>query len=958
MAHRFLLFLLRMAGLLCVFGLFTSGALSAALCSASPAIAPVAGSLIEKRWLANGGCAGKFGDPLDSQQRNPFTGGVYQDFEHGQIVQYDRWAGRFGTMPKFVLSAYAENKTIVLEWDSTEPFTYTFFNVRWTKDTFDESGAQQAQVTYGSTYGKTSLTVEPGLYRITIEGCVHTGWFNTSQCKQGWSHPVAVDVEPLTLVSSHTTSKPVFVEPYLSPLFDDWAPGVVDAKELESKRAVIGALCESNKVLETDDDHDHKGELKPEVAMALLDRVTDASIPCKFDPADVQSHPNLNTDPVVLRNFVNEKIRQATVVSEPGTDPGLGRIVGALILGGIVALLILIAIGFGSPILSAIAVMTGVTTALIFGLLICGDVHDYDMRLTGILRLRMKYNLLLDSNTKHHILYRLLTVYGPASERREVARLCGIALPFVPESENHILMTESSRYLTNRLLVQDQVGVYPPIAQPDIDNEQNGMNEWLLQYLQTFMQQDFYEYNARPYTFMSRMALQNLAEFASWGISCPGPPSSPLRECAVRRAARNILDYQAAKFAVSTSGLRRVAPFRRKPERKDYPYLLGRASDDSMWSQLTYTHGSQPFWRERHGRPDMEHIDVLAHAYEGHYLPSPVIRDLMGDDIKPALLPASMQSMLHRFYFERDGHVGVEMYYKEPDFLIAAGGVHDDGRGSTFSGEENGRAMSTVLIPAVPNIMSPRGKVELDRRALVRIDGSSDEDERANTCVAPGFACGENPRVPDGIPSACLLIKGTSLIGKWTFIDFAGRTSGCDLQYSRDLFVVVYEKDCSEECEERFGFFEAVHHRTSLEELAEKVIGDNGGWNYRDATLNIYKGASGRTYTFVPVTDSRTKWGIINVANPINPAEEPHVFEREIRRWPLADGPLMRSPAGNDGTQGHDGCVIIDNPRMKQRLILDNSDWKNPRRTRVWLPTECGCPLHPSCLPPRYDAYR
>lgn len=36
--------------------------------------------------------------------------------------------------------------------------------------------------------------------------------------------------------------------------------------------------------------------------------------------------------------------------------------------------------------------------------------------------------------------------------------------------------------------------------------------------------------------------------------------------------------------------------------------------------------------------------------------------------------------------------------------------------------------------------------------------------------------------------------------------------------------------------------------------------------------------------------------------------------------------------------------MIIDNPRMNQRLILDLLDWNVPRRTGVWLNSECDCP--------------
>jgi hypothetical protein len=74
-------------------------------------------------------------------------------------------------------------------------------------------------------------------------------------------------------------------------------------------------------------------------------------------------------------------------------------------------------------------------------------------------------------------------------------------------------------------------------------------------------------------------------------------------------------------------------------------------------------------------------------------------------------------------------------------------------------------------------------------------------------------------------------------------------------------------------------------------------------------------------------------------------------FPLDIGKWPLAEGEVMRS-------NGHEGCVMIDNSLLDQRLVLDYMDANNPKRARVKLSSggqECRCPLPDSCLPPRYE---
>src|SRR5690348_4835735 len=164
----------------------------------------------------------------------------------------------------------------------------------------------------------------------------------------------------------------------------------------------------------------------------------------------------------------------------------------------------------------------------------------------------------VERSVYNHVLHDLLTERGRPNAS-EIVIVCN----FVPfrETENHVLMTESARYLTNQLLLGEAQSLHigdpqsPELARARqlYDNELNGMEDWMLTHLQGFLQHDFHEYNARPYQRLSIDALRNLASYAD----------NRKPDGRVTTAARMVLDYLTAKYAVSNSALRRATPFRR-----------------------------------------------------------------------------------------------------------------------------------------------------------------------------------------------------------------------------------------------------------------------------------------------------------------------------------------------------------------------------------------------------------
>jgi hypothetical protein len=104
-----------------------------------------------------------------------------------------------------------------------------------------------------------------------------------------------------------------------------------------------------------------------------------------------------------------------------------------------------------------------------------------------------------------------------------------------PETENHRLMIESTRFLNNQLIIQ----TLGPDNSSNTINAQKDVKTWLLKKFKYVAQHDFIEYNARPYQDYSLTALQNLGDFAT--------------DPDVKNGARMLLEYSAAKFAVGSN---------------------------------------------------------------------------------------------------------------------------------------------------------------------------------------------------------------------------------------------------------------------------------------------------------------------------------------------------------------------------------------------------------------------
>ncbi len=202
------------------------------------------------------------------------------------------------------------------------------------------------------------------------------------------------------------------------------------------------------------------------------------------------------------------------------------------------------------------------------------------------------------------------------------------------DTENHHLMREGSRYLKNQWLRTHGD------TDPRRDNAQNGLEAWLIAYLEEMRDQGVYEFNSMPYAGYTIQALLNLDAF----------PES--RE--IRNLARHILDTIAWQFALGSLDLRCHAPFRRQMTR------AGSTSLEDYRSQVMRVWTAGP--------------DSPAGSQDGHHaLIAAALPYRIPDDVRKWALDKE------RDYSARIGRGAMsspEIYSGGPGYLISAGGVH------------------------------------------------------------------------------------------------------------------------------------------------------------------------------------------------------------------------------------------------------------------------------------------
>jgi hypothetical protein len=316
---------------------------------------------------------------------------------------------------------------------------------------------------------------------------------------------------------------------------------------------------------------------------------------------------------------------------------------------------------------------------------------DYDFSLTvltTILWLHGNDPAVLYPAAREHLLKVLLTQEG-GNFVTTAPRTLGL----VRETENHILMTEGSRYLKNRWLQTHGS------TSPRHDNLANGLEGKLLGVLTEPAVNGLYEFNSQPYIAYTITALLNLEAFGSE---------------AVRAAARTALDTLNFAYALGSYRLRHYPPFRRN---------YGYAASPSL------TFGYQTVFMHTW-------LSYLPAKFEPPVVPGHTGNHAIIAVALPYRPPDRVVQLLHDKgpgYFVRLGHgprSSPELYTAGPGFLLSAGGVHR-GERSLIAARPITLFLddSAATLPEVFNLGGPGG----------------DFRHWNNTGVYENFACAAGP---------------------------------------------------------------------------------------------------------------------------------------------------------------------------------------------------------------------
>jgi len=319
---------------------------------------------------------------------------------------------------------------------------------------------------------------------------------------------------------------------------------------------------------------------------------------------------------------------------------------------------------------------------------------DYDFTITifsTILWLFGDRPEILYPETRDYLLNTLLTEDGNKF-RYTAPRTLGLVM----ETENHLLMTEGSRFLKNRwIMLHGNNDEY-------FDNEKNGMEHRLLAMLDELKTTGLYEFNSNPYVGYTITALLNLEAFASEKV---------------QKEARDVLDYMNWCYALGSYQLKHYPPMRRRYEKAALTGLVTDYHSIFMKSWLSYSTVAEYNTNISNGE---------AHALMGACMP-----------YRPAAKVVGLIFNKGNGYFVRLGHgprSSPEIYAAGKDFLISAGGTNRGKRS---------------LIVARPICLFLNDSTT-DLSSVIHLSGpGSDFMDWNNTGVYKNFACAAGPvKVP------------------------------------------------------------------------------------------------------------------------------------------------------------------------------------------------------------------
>ncbi len=301
---------------------------------------------------------------------------------------------------------------------------------------------------------------------------------------------------------------------------------------------------------------------------------------------------------------------------------------------------------------------------------------DFDMALLGcvsLLGLFEEDRLLLTDETFIHLIRRVIRLWGQTPKMNfEVFFLS------FPETENHLFMTESARYLTNGFIWRNSRDL-PTLAVLrtaliesgfEIHNDKGQVHRLLMGLMHQIMRNGFFEFNAQIYQRFTLHALANLYSFA--------------RDENLQAAAGSLLDYVSAVFAFQSMDFIRYPPYRRSSEKfLDSSLISSDATCSFFAAQGLEPDELWPFtelWKQ-----NWAHASLALWSVNLKYRVPDAIMDYMRGKRGDYLFESRL-----RFRAGSHWQTTSEKYFTSPNFLLSAGGKYQGFEGRNFPTYQSG----------------------------------------------------------------------------------------------------------------------------------------------------------------------------------------------------------------------------------------------------------------------------
>lgn len=511
--------------------------------------------------------------------------------------------------------------------------------------------------------------------------------------------------------------------------------------------------------------------------------------------------------------------------------------------------------------------LTGTDFALIGSL--CRRKGDYDFVMQSLLRIAY-----IDDQSGQKLLTRLareklthVLLYEKGIVHHEKISVGGCMT--VTDTENHILMTEVSRYLTNQLLLAEAKKLNQPA---DLyDNSKNGFDQWMLNHLAEFLKKDFSEFNSRPYEGYTQITLNNLYDYS--------------KNPQVKMMAQMVLDYSSAKFAIGSNGMRRSAPYRRQKDWLNHDDLVVY---DTIVGRNFFLAGNYNYVGfADSGRNAAVFTDETYHA----------LMVAAGSYRTPALI-LDTQIEKDQEYFQKIRHSDVEMYHSSNSFLLTAGGRYRN-MPDFGTGGNDAWAVATTILPS-------RGEATM--KNLFYILGDKDKSRRNNTCMTKNFACGFNIHVPENLDASCVVKNG-----KWSFYDM----QKCK---NYGFYVAINQVKTDKDWDDvnaNYNVMEVVEADGQFDKFMSSRMQQNPQKNIKQDAASLYTTYDGRTVEFFIYNANLGAYSVTKINGVKQTAD--------FNLWPRAEGDVMNSVTP--------GLIEIKNDKLRKKLTLDARNPLRPART-------------------------